>query len=407
MNCQETLAAVKKAKGYGTKAQILKENNSATLKAIIWYANHPLKHFNIKQIPWTGKGTQTIEDHILPIPSALREVTQKIPHLFRIREVLIGLSTRDLSGQAAKDVVKKVIEDLTYDDGEVFKMVLKKDLRCGVKAATANKVFGADFIPVFGCMLASKYEDIDLSLNDWYMSLKLDGLRGRFLDGTMYTRNGHPIVGVEHITEALTDLGHTSLDGELLIPGEHFQVSSGQIRSDSPSTDALYYVFDNALPNVSFKDRLKQLNELTLPNCVKLVKHIPIRSLGAIDRNFHKALEAGYEGLVLKSASHLYKQSRSKDWLKVKAIGSLELQILGVYEGEGKWQGMAGGCICLYEGIEVRASSGRLSDHDKAIVWENKAEYTGRYIEVLFHEKTPTGSLRHPRMKSRHARGDL
>jgi DNA ligase-1 len=223
----------------------------------------------------------------------------------------------------------------------------------------------------------------------------------------MYTRNGHQVVGVEHITKALTDRGITSLDGELVIPGEHFQVSSGQIRSDNPSSNAVYYVFDNALPNISFKDRLAKLNALDLPSCVKLVKHIPVTSLDAIDRNFHKALDAGYEGLVLKSASHLYKPSRSKDWLKVKAVRGIELQIISVFEGEGKWQGMAGGCICLYKDQEVRASSGRLTDTDKTYVWENQDKYIGQNIEVLYHEETPTGSLRHPRMKSKHTRGDL
>jgi len=407
MNCQETLAAARRVESYTRKAQILKENTTATLKSVIWYANNPMIHFYITKLPWIGKGTLTIEDHIPPVTSALTEASQRVPYDLRIPNVLNRLQTRSLSGQAAKDVVKKVIESLTYSDGEVFKMILKKDLRCGVKAITANKVFGADFIPVFGCMLASKYEHLDLSLDTWYMSLKLDGLRGRFLDGTIYTRNGHPIIGVEHITGALTDLGHTSLDGEVLIPGEHFQVSSGQIRSENPSADAVYYVFDNAAPNVRFEKRLERLNELTFPDCVKLVKHVPIKSLEDIDRNFSKALNAGYEGLVLKNASHLYAPSRSKHWLKVKAVESVELQVLGVYEGEGKWRGMAGGCIGLYKGVEVRASAGRLTEAEKIQVWENRDMYVGQLIEVLYHETTPTGSLRHPRMKSMHTRGDL
>lgn len=400
MNCQETLAAVKKARGYGAKASILTEHNSGALRFVIYHACAPLVHFNIKQLPWVGKGTQNIED-------LLSDFTRKTHPKLYLPKTLNDMRIGKLSGNAAKDTVQNIIESLTYEDGEVFKKVLKKDLRCGVKAATANKVFGHDFIDIFGCMLASPYTSISLSTSMWYMSLKMDGIRGRFLDGKMYTRNGRPIKGVEHITRALRGLGHTSLDGELVIPGEHFQVSSGQIRSDNPSTNAIYYVFDNAVPNTQFKERLKQLEALKLPNCVKLIKHVPIKSISAIDRNFHKALDAGYEGLVIKNASHHYKPSRSKDWLKVKAVDSIELPILRVFEGEGKWRGMAGGCICLYNNQEVRASACRLSEADKTYVWENQVKYLGQSIEVQFHETTPTGSLRHPRMKSKHTRGDL
>ncbi|MBN4756912.1 DNA ligase, partial [Escherichia coli] len=32
-------------------------------------------------------------------------------------------------------------------------------------------------------------------------------------------------------------------------------------------------------------------------------------------------------------------------------------------------------------------------------IWNNKEKYRGRIVEVHCHEKTPDGSLRHPRLK--------
>lgn len=406
----EVLKDLGKTNSQVEKVAILKKYDSKALRVITYYANHPLKHFYIKQLPWSGKGVCTLEQHLRSDPSsAIGSVSTHINGSIHIPRLLNELSYGKLRGQEAKNQVKEAIEALTYEDGEILKKILKKDLRCGVKALTTNKAFsrafGEDFIPIFGCMLASPFKGTNVK--GYYMSLKYDGLRGKYLDGTMYTRNGHIIQGVEHITKELLDLDINSLDGELLIPGEHFQISSGQIRSTNSSANAVYYVFDTAELNVPFKDRLQKLQELAFPNCIKVVKHALIKDNESVDRNFEKALNAGYEGLVLKSPNHLYKQSRSKDWLKMKAEDSIELIITDVYEGEGKWKGMAGGCICQYKDIKVRASSGRLSENDKKYVWEHTKEYIGKKIEVLFHEITPTGSLRHPRMKSKHTRGDL
>lgn len=402
----EVLKDLGNTKSQIEKVAILKKHDSKALRLITYYANHPLKHFFIKQLPWSGKGVCTLEQHLRSDPSsAIGSVSTHINGPIHIPRLLDKLSYGKLRGQEAKSQVKEAIEALTFEDGEVLKKVLKKDLRCGVKAKTTNKAFGEDFIPIFGCMLASAFKGINVK--GYYMSLKYDGLRGKYLDGIMYTRNGHIIQGIEHITKELLSLNINSLDGELLIPGEHFQISSGQIRSTNSSINAMYHVFDTAELNIPFKDRLQKLQGLAFPECIKVVKHSLIKDNESVDRNFEKALNAGYEGLVLKSPNHLYKQSRSKDWLKMKAEDSIELLITGLYEGEGKWKGMAGGCICQYKDTKVRASSGRLSDDNKKYVWEHSEEYIGKKIEVLFHEITPTGSLRHPRMKSKCVRGDI
>ena len=65
-----------------------------------------------------------------------------------------------------------------------------------------------------------------------YASPKLDGVRGTFATDQIYSRNGHPYVGINHITDILYSMTYET-DGELIIPGLSFQKGSGQIRSDN------------------------------------------------------------------------------------------------------------------------------------------------------------------------------
>ena len=57
-------------------------------------------------------------------------------------------------------------------------------------------------------------------------------------------------------------------------------------------------------------------------------------------------------------------------------------------------------------GVIVRVgegTNGSLTDDIRQKVWNNQIDYKGKTIEILFHQYTEKGSLRHPRMiKIRH-----
>ena len=53
--------------------------------------------------------------------------------------------------------------------------------------------------------------------------------------------------------------------------------------------------------------------------------------------------------------------------------------------------------IRLENGVIVRASGIKHKYLDES--WNNQEKYRGRIVEVHCHEKTPDGSLRHPRLK--------
>ncbi len=354
-----------------------------TFRDILHYTYHPLMHYGISKMPhnWQGVGTETL-----------------LTTYGEWGQLLTDLESGKLSGHHAKEVVEVFIRSLDQDNANVFKKILKKDLRAGFSAKTINKAFQAEFIPVFGAMLASKWSGT--ITGSVYMSLKLDGLRGVYRDGYMYSRNGHKIHGVTHITDYLKARGISHLDGELTIPGKHFQDVSGALRSHDSCPDAIYNVFDTGTEDVPFNLRYEQLQHRDLGECCKVVKHVLTNDINKILTTFDKAIDAGYEGLVLKDPEHFYKKgTRSKSWMKIKNVLDEDSKITGIYEGEGKYEGMAGGfTITRDNGVEVRVGSG-LSDFQREDMYVNPDNYIGVTAEMQYHEETPSGSLRHPVLK--------
>ena len=183
------------------------------------------------------------------------------------------------------------------------------------------------------------------------------------------------------------------------LSGEHFQVSSGKIRSHGKVANAVYNIFDTCQDGLGFKQRYNILCSLNLPEKVQVVKHVLTASQAKIDTTYAKAIAAGYEGLVLKTPDHLYQEKRSIDWQKMKEVQSADLRVVGFFEGKGKYEDSLGGIIVEhYTGVEVKVGGG-FSDADRDYIWKYQMKYNGAVAEVLYHEVTPDGSLRHPRFK--------
>jgi len=377
-----TLDRIRMATG-AAKQVILFRNAEETLSKILRFTYDPRKHYYINQVPWKGRGQNWIDRDGF--------------------EILDQLSKRILSGTHAKITVQCYMQELRPEEAEIFKGILKKDLRIGMATKTINKALPG-LIDEFGVMLASTFKK-----NMWqpslFASIKLDGLRAYWDGQTMYTRNGFEITGVDHIIKKLPNF---PLDGELLIPGDHFQKSSGKIRSFNVTPDAVYFIFDQPsdLPFFErYQDMLQLVEDygwgtrLATPQPVNILLHKRYPTYEELDAMFGKALMAGYEGLVLKNPKAAYQLKRSKDWLKIKAVKSEDLPIVGFFEGEGKYEGSLGGVIVQRKnGKEVKVGSG-FSDDYRTEIWSNQHLYVGKLIEVHYHEVTPDGSLRHPRFK--------
>nr|HRC95951.1 hypothetical protein [Coprothermobacter proteolyticus] len=112
------------------KIALLKKHDSPVIRFVLESAYNPYRRFNlsskIADVQGKGTGEVCVEDDYL----------------------LQKLQNRELSGNAAVEYVTKFLESLTPDHAAMFKMILNKDLRCGVSDSTINKVFPG-LIPEF------------------------------------------------------------------------------------------------------------------------------------------------------------------------------------------------------------------------------------------------------------------
>jgi DNA ligase 1 len=351
------------------------------------------------------------------------------------------LSKRELTGHAARDAIDAALKVATRQEfNNWYRRILLKDLRCGVSETTINKVtkklHPQYMIDVFACQLAhdgAKHEGKVVGKKQ--IESKLDGSRVLTIirtDGRveMFSRNGKQFHNFGHIADQIAAVIKKSppaydlvLDGEVM--SASFQDLMKQIHRKIPveSSDAVLNLFD-IIPLKNFKSgKWEQIQSVRscmiqewvnehraeMPNVQVLDYELVDLDTDAGQFQFklinEAALDGGYEGVMIKDPSAPYECKRSVAWLKRKPVITVDLTIIEVEEGTGKYTGVAGALVCEGEDkgrwIKSNVGSG-LTDAQRVDIWENKAAVIGQIGEIAADAVTKpqdsdTYSLRFPR----------
>jgi len=352
--------------------------------------------------------------------------------------LLESLRTRSVTGHAARDAIVSMSEQFDSEEWNgLCRRVIIKDLRCGISEKTLNKILGRTEwkIPVFTCQLATDSNDHANKMTGIKrIECKLDGVRVLALCSknrvTLYSRNGKIFENFPDIETQLDLIKHRIsletkgpfvLDGEIV--GESFQALMKQAqRKDNVKTrDMNYYIFD-VIPLADFERgfwnaQQHKRTQMLDANKEHIESQPNLRIMPGMDvdlgttqgqdvmRRFaDDAVEAGYEGIMIKSVDAPYECRRSSFWMKWKPVMTVDLNIVGFEEGTGRNAGRLGAIIC--EGVDsdrdirVNVGSG-LSDENRDEYWHSRDDLVGRVIEVAADAVTQnqdgTYSLRFPR----------
>lgn len=207
-----------------------------------------------------------------------------------------------------------------------------------------------------------KYENLkdfpDEDVVGWYASSKKDGVRGIWIYDTFITRDHNVIQAPKSFTKWLPK--GIALDGELWTREGEFNKISGIINRKTPSeedwADMKYIVFDLPLVNEPYDRRYPLLqsvihkactsNERDSKECPLVVaEQTIIRSRSHLNELFHKEVEQGGEGLVIRHPKAFYETRRVKHVLKMKPMFDDEAVIVGHQLGKGKFQDKLGALI--------------------------------------------------------------
>ena len=172
---------------------------------------------------------------------------------------------------------------------------------------------------------------------------------------TLWTRTRKPITSCPHIVEAVQKKfkgQDVTLDGELYHHDykEEFEKIVSAVRKENPTEESAkvqYHIYDCVNDN-PFMVRSGLISRFLSDGCevLKVVPTVDIVSEEQVAEHFDNYIYLGYEGLMLRNLMSPYENKRSYHLQKVKEFDDAEFEIVGVEEGRGKLQGLAGAIVC-------------------------------------------------------------
>ena len=351
------------------------------------------------------------------------------------------LISRRLTGNAARDKIYSFLMYCTADQQLFYKSILEKDLACGVNVTTWNKVakkVNKEFlVDVFSCQLAvdgTKVKESDLSGNK-IIEAKLDGVRvltvvyPNSTNVQMFSRTGKQLNNFTRILEWFANKVSPQLKQPMVFDGEIMSSSFNDLmtqvhrKENVQADDSVLYVFD-IIPLEDFKKGvfnmpLIERKDLLAYNAdffnAEIIRQVGYQIVDMADKEkFNQlnkeAIANGYEGLMLKGPNTWYNCKRTKDWLKIKPVIEVTLEVIGLEPGSGKYQNSLGALICkgVEDGKEILVNVGSgLTDEMRNDIWlqytQNEYSVIGDLVEIradaITENQNGTYSLRFPRFK--------
>jgi DNA ligase-1 len=370
-------------------------------------------------------------------------------------DVLGNLSNRTLSGSNARLKVQQTIDLLDAPSAALFARIIRKDLRAGFSEGTINRVFPktlAEF-PYMRCSLPDKS---DMPKWDWDAGIivqeKADGMFTNVnVDGArqvlLTTRQGSPIPTdkLPGLESAITSTLATSTQshGELTVlhNGEVLprEIGNGMLNSvlqggelDEDCTVRLEMWDQIPLASVvskgkcttPYKNRLADLMrqiklayEIAPDTVFQQLRLIPTRVVkkkADALTYYRELLKHGKEGVVCKHPLAIWRDSTSKDQVKLKLEVDIDLEVVNVLPGTPgtKTAGRAGSLECRSHCSALSVNVAVKNEKMRALIDAAPDEWIGKIMVVRSNaitapsESNEMYSLFHPRFVEDFARPD-
>ena len=319
------------------------------------------------------------------------------------------IAERHLTGNDAKDWIVEQSKMYTKEDQQLIKWMLLKDIKAGVSVSTINKIWPRLIFeqPYMRCSLPNA---VKLSEWDWkngvYSQLKCDGMFSSITNKQAITRNGSTfpfdLLPTSFKKEMRNIPDGVTLNGELLVKYNGITLSrkegNGMLNSLLQGTSLqddyeLHYVAwdieDYSLP---YTDRFIEVLAICDGEYFNHVEYKMVYSLEQATQHFKEMLSQGQEGTVLKNPNGMWKDGTSKDCVKYKVEAELDMKVVGVVEGTGKYKGMLGALQLESECGLVKTDCGTgFSDKQRKVMLDNPPKIVAIKANDLVDSKSKEG----------------
>jgi len=234
------------------------------------------------------------------------------------------------------------------------------------------------------------------NISQYWLSEKLDGIRGYWDGKQLLTRQGNLIHSPKWFTQNWPD---NVVDGELWIKRDNFQQTLSCVRKkhidEACWKFVRFMIFDLPEHRGTFTERITAMQKLTKEvnsPFLSMVKQFKITTIKQLDQTLNKIVNNKGEGLMLHRGSAYYHVGRTVNIMKLKKHQDAEAVVIAHIEGKGKYQGMLGALkVKTVEGVIFKIGSG-FNDKER-----NEPPAIGSSISFKYNGKTRAGIPRFAR----------
>ena len=386
------------------KESLIRQAGSSHLfMKVITYTYDPFKNYGIS--------------YVEPKSKDLAPGANKLEEDF-VWKTLDDLITRRLSGDAARAQVTKLVNFLDDESSELFRRIIHKDMKAGFSEGTINRVFKgtiAEF-PYMRCSLPAKS---NMGKWDWGVGIisqeKADGMFANVnvnadksiwitsRAGTMFPAGS---LGLEADLANFLTPG-TQTHGELIVyendelmPREkgngvlNSLLSGGSLESNQRVTFEAWdqIPLDAVVPSGKFETPYKARLAKLAKQCLagkdnQSLRLIPTKIVHTKDlayQHYRDLLKKGKEGVVVKHPQAIWKDTTSKDQVKLKLEVDVDLVVAELTPATPGTQHAAtfGSLLCTSQCGKLRVGVSGFTIAKRQEIFENADNYIGSIISV-------------------------
>lgn len=396
---REIIMALQNEGSKNGKITILKKAD-LIFQEVLYYTYNPEFNYYIKAVRKPANyGSQTLYE-LWPQAGSL----------------LIDLHNRDITGNSAHEAVSNLMSWMKQEDAEIFEMILKRDLRCGINVATINAAIDG-LIPEYPYMRCSLPDKSNLGKFNWKAGIisqeKADGMFVNIIrreGGTILiqSRNGSifPMIEFGTLVTGLQQLkgfkDGAVLHGELVVIDISGRVlpreeGNGMLNSVLKGGEFPYgfypkvYLWDmvpledykNGLCEKPYNARLHTLQTMVkdvLADNISVIETRVVYSMNEALAHYTEMTECGKEGTILKDPRSIWKDGTSKDCVKFKIEAEVDLLVTGVNAGNGKNADTFGSLVCQSSDGLVEVAVSGFTDADRVRIAGELDQWIGKRI---------------------------
>lgn len=243
---------------------------------------------------------------------------------------------------------------------------------------------------------ATTYKMVD-DISQYWISEKLDGMRGYWNGKQLLTRQGNIIYSPQWFTK---NWPSTVMEGELWTARSQFQATISCVRKkvnidDNCWRKVHFMIFDLPEHTGTFTERIKVMETLTgktMSAYLSMVKQFKLKNTKQLDSTLSSIIANQGEGLMLHRDSAYYHAGRTINIMKLKIHQDAEATVIAYIDGKGKYQEMLGALkVQTTTGLIFKIGSG-FSDAERA-----NPPPIGSIITYKYNGKTNAGIPRFAR----------